>query len=1035
MGDGSHTNPFHVFSRAASFVTKPIVKMGEAVFGPELFHSDEPGSGNHSQDDEEDDEDRMSLEGSLYFRKGKAQGGSGWKRRLIMLDFEHGGTLSCYKVTKDEPAKVIRNMYSKLHRHLSVGRNLGMLEVDKNLRIFLPADVPWVAKDVEHDPSTFVVEVPTDKPIWLKSLLYAETEQRTSSRVGSNVGSPTADPDDDDDDISLFGDDEFSTVTAASKSDISTGFHKARSRSKPLRFYFKCPRKGNEKALWMRAFAKVGRLSTETRKRRRLFGGLGQIKVGANSRIRNDAGAQFARETRQLDIAMSTKITNRNTSVFFLHKDIEDITKRVHNHERREFRVTPTYCYPHMWMTVSELREECNLPSKEFHDLRLPHRKGEEIGTLRVEVLQCMGLPKLDRAGHADGVVYLVCGSYAFATDVIPDNANPMWLRKTRRACIFPIFHGYARLYVGVFDDDGIKEKDDLAGRVVIDLCRLRPGCRYDVTLPLRMSAHVYSRRQRGAIRLRFQLDWKSEKKALMSYIPKKVKFRNVKPNYNETIMCTDATSFRNVVLTVHGTHLPGKFSFNQFRATIKEINFTRKMVMTTIKGNIRDVVRWRNPALSAFVFLAWMHCIYANSFALVPAYFVTFVMLLMMRNYARYGIDGPSQRGVVPPTWEELFTVLISRHSPHASYSIEEIELRSKQATLSPSSFSETSSTEDSVPAYTVTTHVPKGKHLFRWLGFLESEEVLENMSPDHRHLEFPFAPGEYYPKFTVKEGIVVGKKGKDPAAEEPKAKIDSSEHFVVESARGDMVEPSLHLQALVDANDDLTEMGDPHQDSNISNQDESRTGDGDISQNFSEHGSGPVGTTVQFESQPTPSVPQNIVTMQNIDSTIEGKGTKLTDDLAEIKEKLHELTGHLFNDRTHLPPNPEGTAFSNPRKSSSRKKDTTKELEKVLNIGSYSHSNPVISRVGLYLTPVVDGALSFLCLFRALFNVFTWRDPYLSFLVSIAGSVLALILFVFPWRIFLFIAGMVVVGPQVSMDEVHCESVPLGSCLTKQP
>ncbi len=159
------------------------------------------------------------------------------------------------------------------------------------------------------------------------------------------------------------------------------------------------------------------------------------------------------------------------------------------------------------------------LQSETFHDLRVNNCKQKEIGSLRIEVLQCLGLPKLDRTSDTDAMVYLVCGSYYFAADVIPNRMNPIWLQKCRCTCEFPIFHGYARLYVCVFDDDGRMEKD-FAERVVIDLARLRPRRTYEVTLPLRLSTHVYSWQKRVAICVRFTLNWKTERDPAIIYPP-----------------------------------------------------------------------------------------------------------------------------------------------------------------------------------------------------------------------------------------------------------------------------------------------------------------------------------------------------------------------------------------------------------------------------------------------------------------------------------------------------------------------------------
>jgi hypothetical protein len=519
---------------------------------------------------------------------------------------------------------------------------------------------------------------------------------------------------------------ERPTMTLTSKAKLEKDFKSAERKHVPLRLYFKCPRKGNEKTLWLRGFAKVDRLGDSWDKRN-IFGKIAKIGM-ATSRIRKDIFAEFTRDARHLEMGMLSPI----------YKPLKNPPMPMINEhmERREFLVYPTYCYPHVWMTQSELLEECNLPSTTIHDLRIESMKDQEIGTLCVEVLQCFGLPKLDRNSESDAVCYLVCGSYAFATDVITSNAHPIWPRKSRRGCLFPVFHGYARLFVGVFDDDN-GHRDDMAGRIVIDLSRLRPSSRYDVTIPLRTSAHVYSRRPRGAIRLRFQMDWKSERAALTSYLPTTWKIpKATTPDTRTTVVCTDPEAFRNIVLTVHGSHLPGKFSYKHFRATMKEVTFSRKMAMLIVRNTLQETMMWVHPAISLFVFCSWMHCIWLNSFGLVPAYLMSFLMLHLFRNYVLYGIDGPASRGFVPPTWEEMLNAVITDQNR----SIKPLTMAPRDREVSFRNPLLVDDDEASPLTNTIDTHTPLGKWLFRFLGFLETEKELANMPPHERQSRISF-------------------------------------------------------------------------------------------------------------------------------------------------------------------------------------------------------------------------------------------------------------------------------------------------------
>ena len=152
-------------------------------------------------------------------------------------------------------------------------------------------------------------------------------------------------------------------------------------------------------------------------------------------------------------------------------------------------------------------------------------------------------------------------------------------------------------------------------------------------------------------------------------------------------------------------------------------------------------------------------------------------------------------------------------------------------------------------------------------------------------------------------------------------------------------------------------------------------------------------------------------------------GNDKSILEDITELKMKLHDLTLQQFNDQAYTIRDPDAVYFG---QSDTRKRKTDenveRQLDKLLGLGQYSSGNMITSKISPYVEPIVGGANSFICLFRALFNIFTWRDPFLSFWVTILGSILAAILFAFPWRIALFVAGFVLFGPQVSCSHMFC-------------
>jgi hypothetical protein len=299
--------------------------------------------------------------------------------------------------------------------------------------------------------------------------------------------------------------------------------------------------------------------------------------------MKKSVALQYAEWARLVDNSKSVSAVSYNIleddidTVRSLSADEMDYANSPNYDDSKLVKIRPAYAYKNRRMTLKELEYELVRPSEHWEDFRnetvsdrdepiigkslishcyLLYDKGVTNlsieGSLFVEVLSCHGLPKLDRFSLTDPCAYVVCGPYAFATDVLAGAIHPSWPCKSRRACIFPLFWAYQKLYVGVFDDDGPNAHDDFVGRVVIDVSSLRPNTSYDVFLPLRRYQNIYMKESRGVIRLRLRLEWSNERKALLSYFKR--------PPKAVTLNCSDPKAFRNSIITLQGQDVPGRY-------------------------------------------------------------------------------------------------------------------------------------------------------------------------------------------------------------------------------------------------------------------------------------------------------------------------------------------------------------------------------------------------------------------------------------------------------------------------------------------
>lgn len=173
--------------------------------------------------------------------------------------------------------------------------------------------------------------------------------------------------------------------------------------------------------------------------------------------------------------------------------------------------------------------------------------------------------------------------------------------------------------------------------------------------------------------------------------------------------------------------------------------------------------------------------------------------------------------------------------------------------------------------------------------------------------------------------------------------------------------------------------------------------------------------------------------------------QGSSFTKTVSDARYEMHKTFGHAFNDsvfkidKTLYPTTTEQIDDVGSR-NNSKEFTITKhtagqktpyqmrmdENNRILQIEKYSHSSQWISRIGGIIQPMVETLHVGLYLGRALFNIFTWQDPILSFWICVFGSILVVLLYLAPFRFFFAIAGVGLVGPQNWALRVYQEQQP---------
>ncbi len=138
--------------------------------------------------------------------------------------------------------------------------------------------------------------------------------------------------------------------------------------------------------------------------------------------------------------------------------------------------------------------------------------------------------------------------------------------------------------------------------------------------------------------------------------------------------------------------------------------------------------------------------------------------------------------------------------------------------------------------------------------------------------------------------------------------------------------------------------------------------------------------------------------------DARVAVKATRtLKEEIVHNKNLMHKYTMRLFDDRMFI------INKYDPGHSTG--------VDIALNQAIYTkEKNPVVAKIAEYGAPGLEALKVGLSMWRAIFNLFLWRDPFLTYLFFIGAVLLLCLLLVFPWRQFFFAVGFGAFGPQVS-------------------
>ena len=430
----------------------------------------------------------------------------------------------------------------------------------------------------------------------------------------------------------------------------------------------------------------------------------------------------------------------------------------------------------------------------------------------------------------------------------------------------------------------------------------------------------------------------------------------------------------------------------------------------------MQDAVVYEKPMMSSYLFAAWMHCVYLSSVRLVPVYFVGLLIFLLLETYTLHSRNMASHLGYAPVTLKEIFMALVN--DEQSNY-IEPL----------------------------LTT---------KRLKTCRRDSDIEIEAHDHR--EFPFSERNAYPKLSVEESVVRRqnsvykrdrKEGEYPyriymnfskmqtANILPveinlvgRLSIYAKQGQCVDQIADEMKRATSSMSTLSVASMDEAVIEDEGSDEEVE-----MSGDHDLQEMAREHsedldGSNelqylgmfnsaarriPLGPPQDASKKPPRNIPPQV-------------------HLARVEDVLNTITRSISMDRVynstlsvrpHNDVNRNSSGGRDDDEEESNNAETTSKRRRRQPLDDFDkrlglrrrHPNPVAEITSSFLGPLMR-IFRIICIsVRVLFNISVWKDPYMSFWALCFLVAIMIILIFFPWRLFLFIVGLIALGPQVSL------------------